>query len=114
MFSYQASATSFACSKDARGKTITSGLEVEIEVSSNGNGLTILAPENIDGFHLTNTEIVIGNIEQPDMMFSLKMLKRGNKFVGSYFSKAVDKSSKVYATYGGQCSGVIIVQRIYT
>ena len=114
MFSYQASSTSYACAKDAQIKTIYSGLEVELETNPNGNWLIISVPQNLEGFSLTNTEIVIGNITQPNIIFALKMVKRGNNFIGSYFSKEVDKSSKVYATYGGQCSGVMVVQHIYT
>jgi hypothetical protein len=114
IFSNQVSATSFACSKDAQGKTITSGLKIEIEENSSGNWLTISVPEMVEGFPLTNTEIIIGSIEKPDMIFALKTIKRGNSFISNYFSKVADKTSKVYASYGGQCSGVMVVQRIYT
>ena len=114
LISHQVNANSSACTKDSGVKTLSTGLITDIETNSNGNWIHIRIPENIKGFSLVNTEIVIGNIEQPKMIFALKVVKRGNEYLGNYYSKEVDNTSKIYATYGNQCGGVRIVQSVHT
>ena len=114
LISYKGSATSLICTSNAKIKTLSTGLVTEIESNSNGNWIHVRVPERIEEFSLVNAEIVIGSIEQPKMIFALKLSKRGNEYLGNYYSKDIDSSSKVYATYGNQCSGVVIVQDVYT
>ena len=106
-------ALSFACRPNSSVQSLSDGIEVTVDKSENEHYI-LKIPKFIDGFELNVAEIVIGTLEEPILVFPLKLIEGDSGYISDF--TIYKELGPIYTNvaYGGQCEGVVIWQAIKT
>lgn len=107
-----AGATSIACRPGEELKALGSGVEVEISGGLESRRYELTLPKIISGNELRNAEIVVGTFVDPRLVFALKLEDSNGSAVGRFSVYQDMGEMHVYASYGGQCEGATIWQKL--